>query len=434
MGSTRDVFNMARKSLIERGDESYVAPSEDENPDEAANSLAIVGGTVIDGLGGSPIRHGVIVLDQGSVVAVGPPDEVCIPPGAQIISAEGRTVLPGVIDSHTHVETLRLFLADGVTSVGNTGSSPDLVATFHEKGRDSAVARGFIAGPALTAPGGYPSIRGDGSVARGVETIDEAVAAVDELVERGVDFIKLAQEPFDFNYQESGHLPVLAPDMIVAIVARATEHGLLVRSHVHYAYQLDIALDAGVTSIEHMLFPLPRDVGYVDLHRDHILTPSALPELQQRIERMVRHGVYLVPTIEGELTNIARGLPGFPSVALQAIEELLVTVLGIYVEAGGLVALGSDWVGIPGVPAGMPRHEMRYMQRAGMTPMQVIEASTRHAAAVCGQADTLGVLAPGRRADLIVVGGDPLYDLAALEAVQIVVKDGRVAFSAEETL
>jgi imidazolonepropionase-like amidohydrolase len=398
-----------------------------------------VGGTVIDGLGGNPVRHGVIVLDQGSVVAVGPLGEVCIPKGTRIIPAEGRTVLPGVIDSHTHVEdqileTLRVFLADGVTSVGNTGSGPDLIAVFHEKGQDSTAARGFIAGPALTAPGGYPAIRGDGSAACGVETIDEAVAAVDELAERGVDFIKLTQEPFDFNYQEPGHLPVLAPDMIAAITARAREHGLLVRSHVHYAYQLDIALDAGVTSIEHMLFPLPKDVGYVGLYRDHTLTPSALPELRQRIERMVRHGVYLVPTIRGELTNIVRGMPDFPAVALQAIEELLVTILSIYVEAGGLVALGSDWVGLPGVPAGMPHHEMRYMQRAGMTPMQVIEASTRHAAAVCGQADTLGVLTPGRRADLIVVNGDPLRDLAALEAVQIVVKDGRVAFSAEETL
>ncbi|MGH7866209.1 MAG: amidohydrolase family protein, partial [Candidatus Dormibacteraceae bacterium] len=260
------------------------------------SSLAIVDGTIIDGLGGSPIRRGAIVLDQGSVVAVGPLDEICIPKGAAIISAEGRTVLPGVIDSHTHVEdrilqTLRLFLADGVTSVGNTGSGPSLVAIFHEEGRDSAAARGFIAGPAITAPGGYPAMRGDG-LARGVETIDEVTAAVDELAELGVDFIKLTQEPFDFNYRDPGHLPVLAPDMIAAVVARATEHGLLVRSHVHYAHQLDIALDAGVASIEHMLFPLPTDVGYVELNRNHILTLSALPELRQRIEQMVRHGVY----------------------------------------------------------------------------------------------------------------------------------------------
>ncbi|WP_170305250.1 amidohydrolase family protein [Kitasatospora viridis] len=396
----------------------------------AAGPLALIGARLISGTGAAPVPDTDVLVAQGRILRIGPTGSIGIPADARRIPCAGLTVLPGFIDSHTHVEqeipaALAAFLRDGVTSIGNTGCGPQLIEVLHLAGRDPAAAHAFVAGPAITAPGGYPAIRGDGSAARGVASEAEAAAAVDELVGRGSDFIKMTQESFDFDYRTPGHLPVLAPALIAAVARRAREHGLPVRSHVHHVDQLDVALAAGVSSVEHLLFPLPPDTGYVELHRSGRLGLDALPEFDRRIDRMVAAGIRLVPTLGGELVNIRLSLPELPEAAVRGIEELLVTVLAKYVAAGGRVALGSDWVGLPGIPAGLPREELGHLLAAGLTPLQVIEAGTQGAAAVCGQAGQRGVLAPGLAADLILVEGDPSTDLGALDALRLVVKDGR---------
>jgi imidazolonepropionase-like amidohydrolase len=423
---------------LDRGMTLAHTPGGRDNSGDPPAALAIVGATIIDGTGAVPVEAGAVLMNRGEIIALGPVDEVVVPEGTTIIEASGRTIIPGIVESHIHVEdnipaVLQAFLADGVTTVGNTGGSPSAVAIFKEASQQLNAARGFIAGPAVTAPGGYPSIRGDGSGAYGVATSAEGRAAVDYLETLGVDFIKIAQESFDFNFNSPGILPILEAEIVHAVVARAKERGFLVRSHVHQAEQLDLALDAGVASVEHMLFPLPPQSGYVELERTGELRLDSLPQLSERIDRMVRQGVYLVPTIGNELRNISYGLPGYPPDSLRAIEDFMVHVLQKYVKAGGMVALGSDWVGIPGVPPGMPRREMNYMIRAGMSTMQVIEASTRHASNVCGQSQKLGVLAVGRYADLLVLKGNPLQDLAALKSIEIVVKNGGVAASVENS-
>lgn len=398
--------------------------------------IALIGGRLVDGTGAPPSASGVILIEHGVLTRLAPDGATEIPPGAEIVHCEGQSILPGLIDSHTHVErdipdVLGAFLRDGVTSIGNTGSGPQLVPQLRAAGREPGAARTFLAGPAITAPGGYPVIRGDGSAARGVDSLPQAVAAVDELAALGVDFIKITQEPFDFDFRHPGHLPVLEPELIKAVARRAAEHGLPVRSHVHHADQLEVALAAGVTSVEHLLFPLPPDVGHVELQRTGALHLSALPDLARQLDAMVEQGIYLVPTIGNELAGIRMGLPELGEAALREIEAFMVAVLARFVAAGGTVALGSDWVGLPGVPPGLPRGELRYLLAAGLSPLQVIESATRHAAAVCGQRETLGVLAPGRRADLLVVGGDPSTDLAALDDLRLIVKDGRIVHRAD---
>jgi enamidase len=112
-------------------------------------------------------------------------------------------------------------------------------------------------------------------------------------------------------------------------------------------------------------------------------------------------------------------------------------VLDLHLEAvrrfhalGGVLALGNDFGGVPSVAAGMPLVEMRMLLAAGLTPLEVLEASTRHAAAACGQASSLGTLEAGKLADITIVNGDPLADLAAMDSVIAVVKGGEVAFRA----
>jgi imidazolonepropionase-like amidohydrolase len=405
--------------------ESSVPPGSRPGP------IALVGARLIDGTGAAARPDIDLLIEDGRIVRIGPRGSIRIPPQARIVPCDGLTALPGFIDSHTHLDrdihsALRVFLQDGVTSIGNTGSSPELIEELHRAGRQAGAASAFVAGPAITAPGGYPVIRGDGSAARPVSTADEARAAVDELVARGVDFIKITQESFDFNYRSPGRLPVLAPALIEAVTRRAHEYGLPVRSHVHHVDQLEVALAAGVDSVEHLLFPLPPDTGYVELQRAGRLRLEALPDVDRRIDRMVEAGVRLVPTIGSELISIRIGLPDLPEATLTGIEGLLIEVVRRFAAAGGRIALGSDWVGLPGVPAGLPRQELYRLLAAGLAPVQVIEAATQGAAAVCGQAGRLGVLTPGLPADLLLVDGDPGADLAALDSLRAVLKNGRV--------
>ncbi|TQF01768.1 amidohydrolase family protein [Kitasatospora acidiphila] len=409
------------------GSQSWSEPE----PESWSGPVALIGARLIDGTGAAACPATDLLIEGGRIIRLGPTGSVGIPPHARLVPCDGLSVLPGFIDSHTHVErdipaVLHGFLQDGVTSIGNTGSGPQLIEELHRAGRQPGAANVFVAGPAITAPGGYPVIRGDGSAARPVHTADEARAAVDELAARGVDFIKVTQESFDFNYRSPGRLPVLPPALIQAAARRAHEHGLPVRSHVHHVDQLDAALAAAVDSIEHLLFPLPPETGYVELQRAGRLRLDALPDFARWIDRMVAAGVRLVPTLGSELTSIRIGLPELPDATLTEIEQLLVEVVRRFTAAGGRIALGSDWVGLPGIPAGRPRQELHRLLAAGLTPLQVIEAATQGAAAVCGRAGRLGVLAPGLPADLLLVDGDPSADLAALDALRVVLKDGRV--------
>lgn len=403
----------------------------------AETTLAVTGASIVDGSGSEPVADGTVVVENGWITDVGPTAAVAVPPGATVLDAGGLTVVPGMFESHVHIEDdiptlLRAFLADGVTTVGNTGSTPGTVRAFHETGELPDAARGFIAGPTITAPEGYPSMRMPG-IALGITDPESGRAAVRHLVDMGVDYVKVALEPLDFTTAAFGSLPVPEPRALRAVVEEAHEHGLLVRAHVRYADQLKVALDAGVTSVEHMLFALPDRAGYDDLAGAGPASLDAMPELSDDLERMVDLGVYVVPTIGMELKNIARGLGAPRPGLLERIEELIVAVLAEFVGAGGRVALGSDWVGIPGVPPGLPRGEMEYLARAGLSPVQVVQAGSRHSATVCGQGDVLGLVAPGRLADLVLLDGDLRRDLGAFDRIVTVIKNGKVVRSREHS-
>jgi imidazolonepropionase-like amidohydrolase len=393
-------------------------------------TLALVGGTVIDGTGAAP-APGTVLLRGNRIAEVGL--DVAVPDDADVLDASGRFVVPGFIDSHAHFEDdvealLVRFLAEGVTSVGNTGCDRRIVDPVRRAGEKPGAARGFSAGPAITAPGGYPSIRG-GDVYVGVDSPRQAVDAVDGIAAAGADFIKLALEPFDFNFRDPGTLPVLGADEAAAATARAHELGLVVRAHVHYLPQLATALAAGVDSIEHVLFPLEPGRGYVELHAAGRLTVTALPRLPETVAMMAEAGVFVVPTVGNELNNIKRGLPETPQSTLDAIADLMVAVLGEFHQAGGRIALGDDWVPIPGNPVGLPTGELEYLRRAGLSDVDLVRAGTGHAAAVCGQPE-LGTLTAGSLADVVVLDGDAFADLTRLRRPHTMIKDGLVAVAA----
>ncbi len=387
-------------------------------------SLVVTNGAVVEGTGADPIIGGLVAIEGNRIVSVGRLADFKIPEDVAVIDATGGTILPGIINAHAHrvasaAVRRHVFLLDGVTAICDLG---DILARMPEFEQDTILsgpaARGFNAGPMIAPPGGYPSppqiyeIQGE----------TDAERAVRDLHTRGADFVKVALEPGPLFAE---YFPVLTQQELHSIVATAHDLGLLVRAHVYNSAMLDSALEAGVDVIEHV--PLPFDsqdnlISMVDETGDFRL-PS---EFEAQLLRMIDQGVVLVPTLD--VNTHDSYLWGDIGVPWQEFIQANLGVVRFFHDSGGDIAVGNDY-GVAGMEPGIPLREMDLLQIAGLTPLEVIEAATRQAAYVCGQSDELGTLEEGQLADLIVVAGNPLEDLKALESVLYVVKDGEVVVS-----
>ena len=396
------------------------------------DALVVMNGTVIDGTGMPPMVDGAVVVQGDQIVAVGEASSFQIPPTARVINAGGGTILPGVINSHTHstheAGVRRAFLIDGVTAVCNLGTTLDRLPLFDDASTpEGPAARGYWAGPIITAPGGYPGPVYGSEFAYEVGSPAEAREAVSDLLDRGADVIKIALAPGD----PRDPWPVLDLASVEAIVDEAHSRGVLVRAHVFEPFLIeDMVLPAGVDVIEHQGLPIlsPEEEGRV-LDSDHpgtLLFDSIAPEYERLLAELVERGVTMVPTLDGGVGTL------FRKTGRSRVEEI---VVDLYLEAtrrfhtrGGILALGNDYGGASDVEAGMPLAEMELLRAAGLSHMEVIVASTYHAAQVCGKGDELGSLEAGKLADIIVVDGDPLADLTAMARVIAVIRGGEVAY------
>jgi imidazolonepropionase-like amidohydrolase len=293
------------------------------------------------------------------------------------------------------------------------------------------VARGFRAGPILTAPGGLPGAVLGRDINYEVGTPDEARAAVIDLHEHGADFIKVYLQREDGGVE----YPMITGEQLVAIVDEAHARGLLVRAHVSYASLLDMAVQARVDIIEHVPANATQsEAQSISESQWQVLLESndplqlyfteLYPQYEAQLERMVKAGIVMVPTLDSYIDISEDSTP------TQEDEAGIKIVLGIvrrFHELGGIVALGTDFIIGKGKQAGMPLREMEMLRAAGLTPMEVIGAGTRQAANVCGHGNELGTLAPGMLADLIVVDGNPLEDLQVMSRVSLVIKNGEIA-------
>jgi imidazolonepropionase-like amidohydrolase len=410
-----------------------------------ANSsrIIITNGTIVDGRGSEPIRDGIVVIVEDRIVFVGKASDYFDRTRAQVIDARGGTILPGIIDAHVHGGSdpaiRHEFLIGGVTAVCDLGFPLEAMARFDQDhlGQDP-VARGFRAGPILTAPGGLPGAALHENVNYEVGTPDEARAAVVDLYNRGADVIKV------YLHAEDGGVtyPMLGKEELAAIVEEAHAHGLLVRAHVAFASLLSMAVRAEVDTIEHVpvnvtqaeyqSMPESQWQGLLESNDPlQVFFAEIYPQYEAQLRTMVAAGTVMVPTLDSY-----KDLLQAPNPTRQ--EEVgMVLILGIvrrFHELGGIVGLGTDYVIGTDMEAGMQVGEMEMLLAAGLMPMEVIEAGTRHSAYVCGHGSELGTLEPGKLADVIVVDGDPLQDLQAMSRVVLVIKNGEVAVISEGML
>jgi imidazolonepropionase-like amidohydrolase len=359
-------------------------------------TLALVNGRLIDGTGADPLPDAVVLIGGDRVVAAGPRAAVTIPPEARIVDMQGATILPGFINAHVHqgysASNLEAWAQGGVTTVRDLGSSPrdELFAQRDALLEDNRHARLVAAGPIVTVPNGYPMVPWGGP-GLAVTSPEDATAKVNHLLDVGADVIKIA---LDSGGIFGRSIPVLSAEEATAIVKVVHQRGTLVAAHILTAVDLEKALDAGVDDVAHM-------------------AADTVPD--SSIQRMLDSGTTWVPTLE-LWKRVGHDL-----------DRPAVANLKRYVAAGGKVALGTDYAGYSAVfDLGMPVTEIEMMQQAGMTPMQIIVAATRNAAAVCNLEDELGTLQAGKIADVLVVNGDPLEDMQALTRVRLVIHNGEV--------
>ena len=396
----------------------------------SSRSLVIRRALVIDGTGVRPGRA-TVVIEDARISAVGPDTRIKIPAGATVIEGEGYALLPGLIDCHVHycldagpdslrsleqddptvtavkaVAHTRATLEGGVTTVRDVGSRAHISISVTR-----AIHAGIIPGPrtlnaglAICMTGGHAWFIG-----RQTDGRDDVVKAVQEQVRAGADIIKFIATGGVLTPGTSPGAAQLTPDELKAGVEEATRAGRRVAAHAHGAEGMKNAIRAGVHSIEH----------------GTLLDDEA-------IELFLKHRTFLVPTLSAIQSGCEMGRQGgMPDYAVQksmALGEEQQKTFRKAVKAGVRIAMGTD-AGTPFNRHGRNAQELRRMVEFGMTPMQAVAAATASAAALLGLEQEIGTIEAGKQADLILVDGNPLDDIALLQEpknVVYVIQGGKI--------
>lgn len=405
----------------------------------------ITNGTLIDGTGRDPVRNGAVLIKGNRIVAVGKAGEIPRPEETTVIDAGGGTILPGFIDTHVHffieglnlmsfmtkpfsltfyeaIDRMKRTLDAGVTSVRDAGGT--------DFGTKLAVEQGLIAGPrmqisisVLSTTGGhgdtwlrsgkefgfippYPGHPGFSVICDGVEQVRQKVR---EILRAGAEVIKVCSTGGVVSPTDHPEFTQFSPEELAVMVQEgAYRQGIKVMAHAQGAEGIKNAVRAGIHSIEHGIF--------VD---------------DEGIDLMKQKGTFLVPTLVAPIGVLehAETSPGIPEwtirKARETVEEHSENIGKAY-QAGVRIAMGTD-AGV--VPHGTNLRELGLMADIGMSPMDVLVATTRDAAACLGWEKRVGTLEQGKLADVVITRIDPLADLHALantDNIALVMKDGQV--------
>jgi imidazolonepropionase-like amidohydrolase len=397
-------------------------------------------GTLIDGKSDKPRRDQVIVIRGNRIESVSDATNAKVPADAMVIDLSKETVLPGLIDSHTHIflqgedpaqggydaniltaplamraaratVAARRALEQGFTTLRDVETEG---AGYGDVGIKQAIEGGYIPGPrlfvvtrAISTTGGYPleGYAPELEMPKGAQIVDgpvEARKAAREQLDHGADWIKVYMTHRSW-VGKNGELvsqPTLTVEELRAIVDETHGWGKKVACHAYGGIGLHRALDGGCDSIEHGL----------DLD-------------DAAIAQMLKQATWYVPTLSVYYTDWAAA-----DTAAGQRDRLRASAHEVSfkkaLKAGVKIVFGTDMGGIPWTEP--IAQEFSRMVEFGMQPMDAIQSATSRAAVMLDMEGKIGVVAPGAFADIVAVNGDPLRDIKALESVQFVMKDGKV--------
>lgn len=397
---------------------------------------AIKAGQLIDGLGGHPLKDAVVLIENKTIMAVGPAAVVPIPEFAEVIDAAGKTVMPGLIDSHVHImytsasleqqlatpkavayfraaENLRRTLRAGFTTIRDAGGA--------DAGMRQALEMGLIAGPRLLISGSIGQTGGllemrfpsgaqivDEDYWRICDGADDVRKTMRKVLREGVDFVKIFTTGGIVAPQGSPFIAEWSPSELTVIVEEAHRYGAGVMAHAEGNAGIKNALRAGVTSVEH----------------GNVLDREA-------IDLFLATGAFLVPTqYISKILAERQDSAGIGEASKRKRDQLAEESQGSLCrahQAGVKVALGTD--AFISEMHGTNAVELELlMEQGGLSAMEAIVAGTRHAAECCLVGEQVGTLESGKLADILVVDGDPLADMTVLQQPEriAVYKEGSV--------
>ena len=405
-----------------------------------AADIVIRAGRLIDGNGGPPLRPAMVLIRDDRIAAVD--RQLSVPPAATVIDLGSSTLLPGLIDLHTHltgevgvhweehllkttpsqaaiygVKNARDTLLSGFTTVRDVGT----FRAFVDVALREAIEAGWVEGPRMQCAGAYVTCPGGGGDLTGLAPdvdavvprelrfgvtsgVDQMRSNVRQILRYGADFIKVLATGAVLTSGTNPGLPEFTEAELRAAVEECALAQTFVAAHAHGAEGIKRAVRAGVRSIEH----------------------GSLMD-DEAIELMAEHGTYLVADMydgdymlqEGPALGYTEEVLGKTRLTNDAQREGFTKC----VKAGVRIANGTD-SGI--APHGWNARNLSLYVRLGLTPMQAIQSATRWAAELMGWEDRVGTIAPHTLADLIAVPGDPSDDVTLLEDVPFVMKGGRI--------
>ncbi len=443
----RDGYENALGDLVARAGADNMAALADLSKGisgSRAETLALVGATLIDGTGKPEVPDAAVVIKKGRIAAVGPKSKVKIPKHATVIDETGKTILPGLWDMHAHFEQVEwgpIYLAAGVTTVRDCGNEFEFIKAVRD-----AIAEGGGLGPRLLLAG---IVDGSSKRALGVARVDTPEQA------------KMWTDRYhDAGFQQMKIYSSVKLEEVKAVADEAHRLGMTVTGHVPDGLNAYQVIDAGQDQINHVQYiadvmhaPLPAGANRTDRAKAAADIDFNSAESQKAIAFLQAHRTVVDPTLalmEFLTASTAKPPASFePGVnklpvelAAQLVDvgppspdaalgekrfEKYVGIVGALHKAGVPIVAGTDQT----VPGHSLHREIELYVQAGFTPMEAIQAATIVPARVMGLEKQVGTVEKGKRADLIVIHGDPLADIHNTRNVESVITNGTMYDSGE---
>jgi imidazolonepropionase-like amidohydrolase len=403
--------------------------------EQSAGHVVVRAGRMLDVKTGNVLTNQAIVIDGDKITSLGPADHAKPPAGATVIDLPNATVLPGLIDAHTHItfnpgdtgytglgisvprealigaKNARITLMAGFTTVRNVGATG-----YSDVALRDAINAGDVPGPRMLVSGPLMGITGGHcdnnllpfedhatreGIADGVENVQHKVR---EIIKYGADLIKICATGGVMSKGDDPNASQYTLEEMKVIVAEAHRLGRKVAAHAHGAQGVQWASEAGVDSVEH----------------GHLMNDASIATLK-------KNGTYLVPTMylmDWHKENAAKtNLPEYVRRKMEMVSAVGQANAKKAFAAGVKFGFGTD---AAVYPHGLNAHEFAVYVRLGMTSLQAIQTATINDADLLGWTDKVGTLEPGKYADIIAVDGDPLKDVNTLQNVKFVMKGGEV--------